>query len=301
MPKFRADFKTGQPMPAADFSPRGLKSRNPGRYPHLKPWGLHAVKIDTIHPVAQPVGPAAAPDAQRVQIAIVNSDPRALSALDRDLRRRGFDVSSHLRPDSALPGLMAGKAEVALLDMRTDDLDAYAVLRRLREHSSLPVVILTDSEDEVEEIVGLRMGADAVVRRPWSPQLLAERIRALSRRARASGPGQSDKSNSVISCPPLEIDTNRMVASWRGEALHLTATEFRLLQTLAERPGYVRTRDFLMDRLYGTDIFVLDRTVDSHVKRLRRKMRDIDPDFDAIETLYGTGYRLTLPEAEAAA
>ncbi|WP_170118991.1 response regulator transcription factor [Roseicyclus mahoneyensis] len=258
------------------------------------------MKIDTVHPVAHPVGPVAAPDAQRVQIAIVNSDPRALSALDRDLRRRGFDVSSHLRPESALPGLIGGKAEVALLDMRTDDVDAYAVLRRLREHSSLPVVILTDSEDEVEEIVGLRMGADAVVRRPWSPQLLAERIRALSRRARASEPGRSS-ADSVISCPPLEIDTNRMVASWRGAALHLTATEFRLLQTLAERPGYVRTRDFLMDRLYGSDIFVLDRTVDSHVKRLRRKMRDIDPGFDAIETLYGTGYRLTLPEAEAAA
>ena len=228
----------------------------------------------------------------------MNSDPRALSELDRDLRRRGFEVSSHLRPDSALPGLMGGKAEVALLDVRADDVDAYAVLRRLREHSSLPVVILTDSADEVEEIVGLRMGADAVLRRPWSTQLLAERIRALSRRSRASAP-EENGAGSRISCPPLEIDTNRMVATWRGAELHLTGTEFRLLQTLAERPGYVRTRNLLMDRLYGDDIYVLDRTVDSHIKRLRRKMRAIDPEFDAIETLYGTGYRLSLPKDAA--
>lgn len=257
------------------------------------------MKLETLDHLARPAGQTAAPDANRVHVAIVNSDPRALASLDRDLRRRGFEVTTHARPDSAVSGLVSGGTEIALIDMRSDDVDAYDVLRRLREHSNLPVVILTDSEDEVEEIVGLRMGADAVVRRPWSPQLLAERIRALSRRAR-NGTGPESAGRHVLSCPPLEIDTNRMVASWRGVALQLTGTEFRLLHALAERPGYVRTRDFLMDRLYGTDIFVLDRTVDSHVKRLRRKLRDIDPDFDAIETLYGTGYRLTLPDAAAA-
>lgn len=260
------------------------------------------MKLETLDIIARPDGQAAAPasDINRVQVAIVNSDPRTLGALDRDLRRRGFEVTTHTRPDGAVPGLVSGGAEIALIDMRSDDIDAYAVLRRLREHSSVPVVILTDSEDEVEEIVGLRMGADAVVRRPWSPQLLAERIRALSRRARGVSGPEAGKDH-ILSCPPLEIDTNRMAATWRGVALHLTATEFRLLHALAERPGYVRTRDFLMDRLYGTDIFVLDRTVDSHVKRLRRKLREIDRDFDAIETLYGTGYRLTLPNAQAVA
>ena len=257
------------------------------------------MKLETLDHPARSAGHAAAPETNRVQVAIVNSDPRALAALDRDLRRRGFEVTTHARPDSAVPGLVTGGSEIALIDMRSDDVDAYAVLRRLREHSSLPVVILTDSEDEVEEIVGLRMGADAVVRRPWSPQLLAERIRALSRRARGTT-GVEDGGKHVLSCPPLEIDTNRMVATWRGMALQLTATEFRLLHALAERPGYGRTRDFLMDRLYGSDIFVLDRTVDSHVKRLRRKLREIDPEFDAIETLYGTGYRLTLPAGTAA-
>ena len=257
------------------------------------------MKLETLDHLARAAGHIAAPDANRVQVAIVNSDPRALASLDRDLRRRGFEVTTHARPDGAVSGLVSGGTEIALIDMRSDDADAYEVLRRLREHSTLPVVILTDSEDEVEEIVGLRMGADAVVRRPWSPQLLAERIRALSRRAR-NAMGQETAAKHALSCPPLEIDTNRMVASWRGVALQLTATEFRLLHALAERPGYVRTRDFLMDRLYGTDIFVLDRTVDSHVKRLRRKLRDIDPAFDAIETLYGTGYRLTLPENTAA-
>lgn len=257
------------------------------------------MKLETLEHPARRAGHSAAPDANRVQVAIVSSDPRALAALDRDLRRRGFEVTAHARPDSAGSGLLCAGTEIALLDLRSEDGGVHDLLRRLREHGNLPVVILTDSEDEVEEIVGLRMGADAVVRPPWSPQLLAERIRALSRRARlAAGPVTAARH--ILSCPPLEVDTNRMVATWRGVMLQLTATEFRLLHALAERPGYVRTREFLMDRLYGSDIFVLDRTVDSHVKRLRRKLRDLDPAFDAIETLYGTGYRLTLPAGNAA-
>ena len=256
------------------------------------------MKLETVGHLARPKEPCATPDATRVHVAIVNGDPRALAALDRDLRRRGFHVTAHTRPDSAASGLMPGAGDVALVDMRRDETQDYATLIRLRELTDLPVLLLTDSEDEVEEIVGLRMGADAVLRRPWSPQLLAERIRALSRRSRGTTAAATRSSNR-LSCPPLEIDPDRMTASWRGMALQLTATEFRLLHALAERPGFVRTRDFLMDRLYGNEIFVLDRTVDSHVKRLRRKLRDTDPDFDAIETLYGTGYRLTLTARSA--
>lgn len=252
------------------------------------------MKLETLNHPATEAGVLAADDDKRVHVAIVHTDPRALQALDRDLRRRGFAVTATGRPGSGSRGLLPETGDVALLDLRSQDGDGYAVLRRLREHSDLPVVLLTDSEDEIEEIVGLRMGADAVLRRPWSPQLLAERIRAVTRRARI-GAGQTRAGAGRLSLPPLEIDLDKMSASWRGRALQLTGTEFRLLQALAERPGHVRTREMLMDRLYGSDIYVLDRTVDSHVKRLRRKLRDADPQFDAIETLYGTGYKMTLP------
>jgi two-component system, OmpR family, response regulator ChvI len=230
----------------------------------------------------------------RLQVAILNADPLKSDKIGQDLRRRGFKVTTLPHQDGTRPDLLSGAGDVALLDLRAETGDGFHVLRRLREHSDLPLVLLTDSEDEIEEILGLRMGADAVLRRPWSTQLLAERIRALSRR-RQSPAMQGTASRNRIHCPPLEIDTDKMTACWRGHALHLTVTEFRLLHALAERPGFVRTRDLLMDRLYGSDIYVLDRTVDSHVKRLRRKLRDIDPDFDAIETLYGTGYKMTLP------
>jgi two-component system response regulator ChvI len=262
--------------------------------------GVAKMKLEPLNHPAPDTGPRAEPDDSRVHVAIVHTDPRALQALDRDLRRRGFAVTAAGRPGGGSRGILPETGDVALLDMRSPEGDGYAVLRRLREHSDLPVVLLTDSEDEVEEIVGLRMGADAVLRRPWSPQLLAERIRALSRRARI-GAGQTRAGANRLSLPPLEIDLDKMTASWRGTALQLTGTEFRLLHALAERPGHVRTRDVLMDRLYGNDIYVLDRTVDSHVKRLRRKLRDADPSFDAIETLYGTGYKMTLPDPAAGA
>jgi two-component system response regulator ChvI len=235
----------------------------------------------------------------RVQVAVINPDPGALATLDGDLRRRGFDVVGYPRPDVALRGLSRHRAEIALLDLRQREGDGLEELRRLREGSSLPVVVLTDSQDEVEEIMGLRLGADAVVRRPWSPRLLAERIRALSRRRRMETAANAPEGRHLL-LPPLEIDLDRMQASWRGHALALTTTEFRLLHVLAERPGFVRTREFLMDRLYAGETLVLDRTVDSHVKRLRRKLRAVDPGFDAIDTLYGTGYRLTLPADPAA-
>ena len=237
-------------------------------------------------------------DHNRVHVAIIHPDQRAAGALKRDLRRRGFEVTCHVRPENTQSHLRSGPVNVALIDMRAEDTSGYAALHRLREQADLPVLMLTDSEDEFEEILALRMGADAVMRRPWSPQLLAERLRALTRRARSTA-APPDSGRTRISCPPLEIDMDTMTVTWRGTPVQLTTTEFRLLYALAERPGYVRTRDFLMDRLYGTDIYVLDRTVDSHVKRVRRKLRSIDPDFDAIETLYGTGYRLTLPAPPA--
>ncbi|MDG3040390.1 response regulator transcription factor [Roseicyclus marinus] len=254
------------------------------------------MKLESRDHFARPEGQAATPDANRVHVAIINADLRATSALEHDLRRRGFEVTCYAKPENAQASLRSAPVDVALIDMRAEDTKGYATLHRLREQGDMPVVLLTDSDDEVEEILALRMGADVVLRRPWSPQLLAERLRALTRRARGTV-GPVDSGRNRLSCPPLEIDTDRMTAFWRGTQIHLTATEFRLLHALAERPGYVRTRDFLMDRLYGNDIFVLDRTVDSHVKRLRRKLRDADPEFDAIETLYGTGYRLTLPQA----
>lgn len=250
------------------------------------------MQLETItRPERRIAARATQPEADRIHVALFDAGPRAPGALERDLRRRGFEVVQHPLDDAGSATPSDGRAEVALLDLRSDGDDGFDLVRRLRAQGRLAVMVLLDGEDDLDEILCLRMGADAVLRRPWSPQLLAERLRALARRGR----DLAGRSRNLLSCPPLEIDIDRMVALWRGTPLSLTATEFRLLHALAERPGYVRTRDFLMDRLYGGDIFVLDRTVDSHVKRLRRKLRDIDPGFDAIETLYGTGYRMTLP------
>ena len=256
------------------------------------------MKLTTPDTNDRPFAGADKAGAKRVEVALINSNETALATLERDLQRRGFDVTRLARAKTVVEHLICAAPDVALFDIRTPNQDTYDMFLRLRDQSDIPVVLLTDSTDEVEEIIGLRMGADAVLRKPCSPQLLAERIRALSRRTRIAA-SATQQGDAKMDRPPLSMDADRMATTWRGTALDLTATEFKLLHALAERPGFVRTRDFLMDRLYGTEIYVLDRTVDSHVKRLRKKLRDIDPGFDAIETLYGTGYRLNLPDTQA--
>ena len=169
-------------------------------------------------------------------------------------------------------------------------MDGMELLNRIRKTHQFPVIFLTSKDEEIDEVLGLRMGADDFIRKPFSQRLLLERIRAVLRRVDtggAKGEGQAER----IVRGELVLDPSRHQCTWKGKEVHLTVTEFLLLKSLAERPGHVKNRDQLMDAAYGETIYVDDRTIDSHIKRVRRKFREVDGEFEQIETLYGIGYR----------
>jgi len=199
-------------------------------------------------------------------------------------------VRTYTDGEEALRGMSANPVDLAVLDIKMPRMDGMELLERLRRHSDLPVIFLTSKDDEVDELMGLRMGADDYIKKPFSQRLLIERIRTLLRRealARESAAEGGD----VIARGELVLDSARHLCTWKGEAVDLTVTEFLLLKSLAMRPGHVKSRDQLMDAAYGEHIYVDDRTIDSHIKRLRKKFKAVDPDFAQIETLYGVGYR----------
>jgi two-component system response regulator ChvI len=172
-------------------------------------------------------------------------------------------------------------------------MDGMELLGHLRKSSNLPVIFLTSKDDEIDEVLGLRMGADDYITKPFSQRLLIERIRALLRREKGGeeGPAGGEAAEAPMVRGELTLDPARHLCSWRGERISLTVTEFLILKALAQRPGHVKNRDQLMDAAYGESVYVDDRTIDSHIKRLRKKFRDIDDSFQQIETLYGVGYR----------
>jgi two-component system response regulator ChvI len=169
-------------------------------------------------------------------------------------------------------------------------MDGMELLQRLRRQSAIPVIFLTSKDDEVDELLGLRMGADDYIKKPFSQKLLIERIRALIRRLDANAAGDAPGSD-VLTRGALVLDPARHDCAWKGRKVDLTVTEFLLLKALAQRPGHVKNRDQLIDAAYGESIYIDDRTIDSHIKRLRKKFREVDEDFAQIETLYGVGYR----------
>ena len=184
---------------------------------------------------------------------------------------------------------------MAVLDIKMPRMDGMDLLQRLRQKSQMPVIFLTSKDDEIDEVLGLRMGADDYVKKPFSQRLLVERIRSLLRRQDAiNGDAESGTpvtETKVMERGQLRMDPLRHSVRWKDKDVSLTVTEFLLLQALAQRPGFVKSRDQLMDVAYDDQVYVDDRTIDSHIKRLRKKMRSADSDFSAIETLYGIGYR----------
>jgi two-component system response regulator ChvI len=208
------------------------------------------------------------------------------------LEQEGYQVRTYTDGESALQGLMAKPADLAVLDIKMPRMDGMELLQRLRQRSNMPVVFLTSKDEEVDELMGLRLGADDYITKPFSQRLLLERIRALLRRnegARAEGSGAPP--GGVLARGDLMLDETKHTCLWKGKQVQLTVTEFLLVKALALRPGMVKNRDQLIDAAYGENIYVDDRTIDSHVKRIRRKFRQTDEDFDQIETLYGIGYR----------
>ncbi|MGR3803641.1 response regulator transcription factor [Marinibacterium profundimaris] len=226
-------------------------------------------------------------------IMLVDHDRSALQALSQLLEGEGYHVETFVDPTLALRSLRRLRPDMAVMDMRIPRVDGLELLAQIRAQSDLPVMVMTSRASELEEAMGLRMGADDYVAKPFSPRVMVERIGALVRRHKGELTRPGDK---VLEVGPLVIDPNRHWALWRDHPLDLSATEFRLFTYLAEAPGYIRTREQIMKRVYGDRICVEDRTVDSHIKRLRTKLKAVDPACKAIETVYGVGYRLTLPE-----
>jgi two-component system response regulator ChvI len=220
-------------------------------------------------------------------IALVDDDQNILTSLSLALEAEGFAVRSYSNGAEALSALTARPADLVLLDIKMPRMNGVEMLAQLRRHSNVPVIFLTSKDEEEDELEGLRSGADDYIKKPFSQSLLIERMRVLLRRDEIAAGGEAD----VIARGELVLDSTCHVCTWKGEAVPLTVTEFLILKSLTLRPSHVKSRDQLMDAAYGEHICVDDRTIDSHIKRLRRKFHRIDEDFGQIETLYGIGYR----------
>lgn len=227
------------------------------------------------------------------RIALVDDDRNILTSVSMTLEAEGYEVETYNDGQAALDAFTKRLPDMAVLDIKMPRMDGMELLQRLRQKTTMPVIFLTSKDDEIDEVLGLRMGADDYVKKPFSQRLLVERIRALLRRQEVIASGETPVSdeNKVITRGSLTMDPLRHSVSWKGKEVTLTVTEFLLLQALAQRPGFVKSRDQLMDVAYDDQVYVDDRTIDSHIKRLRKKMRSADDDFSAIETLYGIGYR----------
>ena len=228
-------------------------------------------------------------------IALVDDDRNILTSVSIALQTEGFLTRIYSDPEGALKALLDNPADLAVFDIKMPRMDGIELLRRLREKSQMPVIFLTSKADELDEALGLAMGADDYIAKPFSQRLLLARIRAILRRAEVSK--TPDAPDQPVADPiirgRLEMDPARHRVKWNGQDVTLTVTEFLILETLAQRPGVVKNRNQLMDAAYQDDVYVDDRTIDSHIKRLRRKFREVDSDFNAIDTLYGAGYRFS--------
>ena len=209
------------------------------------------------------------------------------------MKAEGFEVETYNDGQAALDGFNKRMPDIGVFDIKMPRMDGMDLLQRVRQKSSMPVIFLTSKDDEIDEVLGLRMGADDYVKKPFSQRLLVERIRALLRRqeALAGEVIEETEETKVMIRGELVMDPLRHAVKWKGKDVSLTVTEFLLLQALAQRPGFVKSRDQLMDVAYDDQFYVDDRTIDSHIKRLSKKMRNTDDTFSAIETLYGIGYR----------
>jgi two-component system response regulator ChvI len=224
-------------------------------------------------------------------IALVDDDRNILTSVSIALEAEGYRINSYTNGASALDGIHSAPPDLAILDIKMPRMDGMETLRRLRQKSDVPVIFLTSKEEEIDELFGLKMGADDFIRKPFSHRLLVERVRAVLRRSLTAASAVSPLESKALERGHLRLDPERHTCTWRSEPVILTVTEFLILQALASRPGIVKSRDNLMDLAYDDDVYVDDRTIDSHIKRLRKKFRASDPDFDMIETLYGVGYR----------
>ena len=246
-------------------------------------------------PAVLPASSAAAEDpAPQQTIALVDDDRNILTTVSIGLQAEGFATRVYADGATALKALLENPPDLAIFDIKMPRMDGLELLQRLREKSALPVIFLTSKDEEPDEALGLALGADDYITKPFSQRLLVARIRALLRRSELArqdlAEPPSEDAPEVSRRGRLEMDPERHLVRWDGKPVSLTVTEFLILDALSARPGVIKSRNQLMDAAYSDDVFVDDRTIDSHIKRLRRKFRGVDPEFGAIETLYGAGY-----------
>ena len=249
---------------------------------------------DTSDLPAAPPGDAPAKE-DTFEIALVDDDRNILTTVSIALQAEGFVTRLYSDGETALKALVDNPPDLAVFDIKMPKMDGMELLRRVRQVSAMPVIFLTSKDDEADEEAGLELGADDYIAKPFGLRLLTARIRAILRRAepdRAIGHETSapEPAHPKIERGRLFMDPARHHVTWDGKPVSLTVTEFLILEALAARPGVIKSRNQLMDAAYPDDVFVDDRTVDSHIKRMRRKFRSVDPEFGAIDTLYGAGY-----------
>ena len=223
-------------------------------------------------------------------IALVDDDRNILTSVSILLENEGYQVRTYTDGAQALSAFAQAQPDLAVLDIKMPRMDGLQLLRVLREKHRFPVIFLTSKDEEIDEILGLSLGADDFIRKPFSQRLLLERIKAVLRRAEPEEEGGTEDDKIMVR-GKLRLDSMRHSCTWEEQPVTLTVTEFLILEALAQRPGYVKSRDALMDAAYSDQVYVDDRTIDSHIKRLRKKFKEVDDDFVAIETLYGVGYR----------
>lgn len=225
-------------------------------------------------------------------IALVDDDRNIVTSLRVALEAEGFKIRTYNDGAAALEALTETPADLAIVDIKMPRMDGMELLRRLRPLTDMPVIFLTSKDEEIDELFGLKMGADDYISKPFSQRLLVERVKAILRRSGKVEPGATPVPQAaILERGKLKLDPERHTCHWDSKPVTLTVTEFLILQSLAQRPGVVKSRDALMDSAYDDQVYVDDRTIDSHIKRLRKKFKEVDDDFDVIETLYGVGYR----------
>ena len=225
-------------------------------------------------------------------IALIDDDRNILTSISIALEKEGFNVQTYLDGESALIGLTRQPPDLAIIDIKMPKMDGEELLKKLRKKTTLPVIFLTSKDDEIDELLGLKLGADDFVKKSggFSIKVLIERIRVQLRKKNLS---PAEETKNIISHGKLKLDPSQLECEWDGKQLpdKLTTTEFLIVQELAKRPGIIKERSQLMDIAYREDTDIEDRTIDSHVKRIRKKFKKIDQNFSAIETRYGSGYR----------
>ncbi|MEM9809985.1 MAG: response regulator transcription factor [Pseudomonadota bacterium] len=224
-------------------------------------------------------------------IALIDDDENILTSVSIALEAEGYGVATYTDGATALDGILGKGPDLVVSDIKMPRMDGVELLRRLRQESSVPFIFLTSKDDEIDEVLGLTMGADDYVRKPFSQRLLLERVKTILRRATTAPSEERADADQIIRRGSLTLDPPQHACSWKGDNVTLTVTEFLILHSLAARPGFVKSRDALMDAAYDDQVYVDDRTIDSHIKRIRKKFRVVDETFDGIETLYGVGYK----------